>query len=62
MPINSIGDLSQSLLLRRDNANLRQQLLTASRELATGTRTDLIDQFNGDFGPLAGVELGVLPP
>ena len=59
MTINSVSDLSQSLLLRRDNAKLRQELLTASRELATGTRADLVQRFNGDFGPLAGVETGI---
>jgi flagellar hook-associated protein 3 FlgL len=59
MTINSVSDLAQSLLLRRDNAKLRQELLTASRELATGTRADLVRRFNGDFGPLAGVETGI---
>ena len=59
MTINSVGDLAQSLLLRRDNAKLRQDLLTASRELATGVRADLVQRFNGDFGPLAGVETGI---
>lgn len=56
MTIASISDLSQSLLLRRDNANLRRDLLSATRELATGQIEDRVSRFGGDFGPLAGIE------
>ena len=59
MAIASISDLSQSLLLRRDNASLRQELLSATRELSTGRREDLVGHFRGEFGPLSDVEVGL---
>lgn len=59
MPISSISDLSQSLLLRRDNAKLRQELLSASRELATGRRDNLVSDLGSTMSQLADIEGGL---
>lgn len=52
----SLSDLSQSLLLRRDNAALKRELSSASRELTTGKREDVIGYLNGKLEALSQVE------
>lgn len=45
----SIGDLAQSLQLRRDNARLNAQLNTLTRELSTGKTADPDTRLSGDY-------------
>lgn len=59
MSMISMSDLSQSLLLRKDNARLRQDLLTATRELSTGRRENVFQVLGGDVAPLADIEVGL---
>jgi flagellar hook-associated protein 3 FlgL len=56
MSITSIGDLAQSLQLRREMARLNGDLQRLSTELATGETTDLAGRVRGDFRALAGLE------
>ena len=52
----SIGDLSQTFQLRRDNARLKADLQRLTQELASGRDSDLRARFQGDFRPLAALE------
>ena len=59
MSFTSIGDLSQSFQLRRDNARLKEGLQRLTAELSTGRIADLRAASGGDLRPLASVERSV---
>ncbi|ALG88962.1 MULTISPECIES: flagellin [Actibacterium] len=52
----SIGDMAQSLVLRRQNSNLKTRMGTLSQELVTGLARDPGKRLSGDFTPLAAIE------
>ncbi len=56
MVISSIGDLAQSLSMRRHNADLRSDFQRLTKEIATGQHHDLTEAVQGGFRPLAGLE------
>ena len=56
MSFTTIGDLSQSFQLRRDNARLKEDLQRFSGELSTGRVADLRAAVQGDLRPLASLE------
>jgi flagellar hook-associated protein 3 FlgL len=55
----TIGDLSQSFQLRRDNARLKADLQRLTGELSTGRVPDLRAATGGDLRPLAALERSV---
>jgi flagellar hook-associated protein 3 FlgL len=59
MSFTTIGDLSQSLQLRRDNARLTGDLQRLTAELSTGRTADLRQATRGDLRPLAALERSV---
>lgn len=56
MPANSIGDLANTFLIRRQTAGLKADLTRLGAELTTGRKADLGQALAGDFGPYAGIE------
>lgn len=56
MALSGIGDLAQSLSMRRHNAELRASFQTLTEEIATGRHSDLTEAVRGGFRPLAGLE------
>lgn len=52
----SIGDLSQSLILSRRNATLKDSIQSLSNESITGLIRDTTERVKGDYVPLAGIE------
>ena len=56
MSFSSVGDLAQSLSMRRQNFELRSQMNQLTQELASGRKTDIGQAVRGDFAPLAGME------
>jgi flagellar hook-associated protein 3 FlgL len=52
----NIGDMAQSMLLRRQTADLGTRLNTLTDELSTGRKSDLQAHLRGDFSPLSGIE------
>lgn len=56
MSMNSIGDLAQHFLLRRQNAALKSQLNQLTQELSTGRKTDVADAVTGDYAFLSDIE------
>lgn len=59
MSFTTIGDLSQSFQLRRDNARLKEDLQRLTGELSTGRTADLRGVVSGDFRPLASLERSI---
>lgn len=59
MSISSIGDLAQSLQLRRDNARLTLALNRVTSEISTGQVQDITKTVRGDFSLLASLERGM---
>jgi flagellar hook-associated protein 3 FlgL len=59
MSFMTIGDLSQSFQLRRDNARLKADLQRLTGELSTGRVPDLRAATGGDLRPLAALERSV---
>lgn len=60
MNVTSVGDLSKNLQLRRDTGRIKSDLFRLSNELSSGIDSNLVARFKGDFGPLAGVERGLV--
>ena len=60
MNVNSIGDLAKNLQLRRDTGRIKTDLTRLTNELSSGIDSNLVRRFKGNFGPLAGVERGIL--
>lgn len=56
MSIVSIGDLAQSFLLRRQNAELKQVLEKASAEVVTGRVSDMSSHLHGEFSFVTGID------
>ncbi len=56
MSFTTIGDLSQSFQLRRDNARLKEDMQRLTTELSTGRTADLRGSTRGDLRPLAALE------
>ena len=52
----SIGDLSQSLILSRRNATLKDSIQSLSKEAVTGLTRGTTERVKGDYVPLAGIE------
>jgi flagellar hook-associated protein 3 FlgL len=59
MSFTTIGDLSQSFQLRRDNARLKGDLQRLTAELASGRTSDLRAATGGDLRPLASLERSI---
>jgi flagellar hook-associated protein 3 FlgL len=59
MSFTTIGDLSQSFQLRRDNARLKADLQRLTAELSSGRTTDLRGATKGDLRPLAALDRSV---
>lgn len=56
MSFQGVGDLAQSIQLRRDNTRLQEQFRTLADELSSGRTSDLGRAVSGDFGALSGIE------
>lgn len=56
MGLISIGDLSQSLLLKRQNAAMKADLQRLTTELTNGRVTDAAAHLRGNLAPLAGLD------
>lgn len=56
MTLPSIGDLAQSLSMRRHNALLRADFQRLTSEISTGQHSELTSAVGGGFRPLAGLE------
>ena len=52
----SMGDMAQSFQLRRDTAQVRDDLMRATQELSTGVRADLGKAVKGDYGPVLAID------
>jgi flagellar hook-associated protein 3 FlgL len=52
----SIGDRSQTLILSRRNATLKDSIQSLSNESITGLIRDRTERLKGDYVPLAGIE------
>lgn len=52
----SLGDLAQSVMLRRQNTGLKTDLQRLVSEATTGTTHDTGRHIGGDYGPLAGLD------
>ncbi|MEP5759125.1 MAG: flagellin [Litoreibacter sp.] len=56
MSFNTIGDIAQSLMLRRQGSFLRTELNSLTQELSSGITQDLPAQLRGNFTSISGVE------
>lgn len=52
----SVGDMSQTYLMRRHNTQLKQTMTRLSEELVTGVQKDVGAAIKGDFTALAAIE------
>lgn len=55
MSLVSLGDLAQSLILRRNMNTTKLQVQTLSQEMTTGVTSDVARHLRGDLGPLNGL-------
>jgi len=56
MTFTSIGDLAQSLQMRRQSSNIKTNLDTYANELSSGKHSDIGRELNGNMRILAGIE------
>ncbi|MFT4149354.1 MAG: flagellin [Paracoccaceae bacterium] len=56
MTITSLGDMTQTLLLRRQQSALKSEMQTLSGELTTGIAQDTAAHLGGNVSALAGIE------
>jgi flagellar hook-associated protein 3 FlgL len=56
MPLTSLGDLSQSFVMRRQNAALKAQVTTLTQEITTGLVKDSARHLSGDVSVLTGID------
>ena len=56
MNFSPIGDIAQSLMMRRRGNSLRQELSALTQELASGKSRDLAGQLRGNFSTISAVE------
>ena len=59
MSFTTIGDLSQSFQLRRDNARIKEDLQRLTGELSTGRTADLRGAVSADLRPLGSFERSI---
>ncbi|WP_197919515.1 flagellin [Thiosulfatihalobacter marinus] len=59
MNFTQIGDLAQSLVMRRQNTLLKGQLNNLTQELASGRKSDVGQSLSGDFALLGEFERGL---
>lgn len=59
MPITSLGDLAQSIILQRSGVRAKAQIQKLSTELTTGLASDRAAHLSGNLSPLAGIEASV---
>ena len=55
MTLLSLGDLAQSMILRRNMNQAKVQVQTLSQEMTSGVTSDLARHLRGDLGPLNGL-------
>lgn len=55
----SVGDLAQSVFLRRQNAELKAAMGQLTKELSSGKAADVSEKVRGDFSYVADVEHGL---
>ena len=55
MSLISLGDLAQSLILRRNMNHTKLQIQTLSQGMTTGVSSDIARHLRGDLGPLNGL-------
>ena len=56
----SIGDLSQSIMLKRQNTAAKADLQRLTTMLTSGRVADAATHLNGNFGPLAGLDASIV--
>lgn len=56
MALISIGDLAQSFMLRKHNANLKADVTRLSSEVTTGLKVDPAKHLSGDVSALTGID------
>lgn len=56
MNFSPIGDIAQSMMMRRQGNSLRQELAHLTQELASGQSRDLAKQVRGSFSTISAVE------
>lgn len=56
MAVNGIGDLAQTVSMRRFSAGMKQAANTAAQELTTGYAADVGKKLGGNFSNLTGLE------
>jgi flagellar hook-associated protein 3 FlgL len=56
MNSHSIGDLAQSLTLRRQSASLKSELIRLTQELSSGQVADVTRHLNGNFDQIGDIE------
>lgn len=56
MPLNSIGDMAQTFMLRRLTTSMKQQANTAAQELTTGYTASIGQKLGGDLTRLSALE------
>lgn len=56
MPMNSIGDMAQTFMLRRLTTSLKQQANTAAQELTTGFAANIGQKLGGDLTRFSALE------
>lgn len=59
MSMVSLGDLAQSLVMRRQNLQIRQDITRLAEEVATGRTSTLSSHLSGDFSLLSDIERGL---
>ena len=52
----SIGDMAQTYMIRRQNAQLKSTVTTLANELSTGKTSDISKRFSGDFSLVSSLE------
>lgn len=55
MTLMTLGDLAQSMILRRNMNQAKVQVQTLSQEMTSGVTSDLARHLRGDLGPLNGL-------
>ncbi|MBO9473931.1 hypothetical protein J7413_10320 [Shimia sp. R10_1] len=56
MPITSVGDMAQHLMMSRRNTDVKNNLNRLANELGSGRKSDVAASLKGDFNMLASVE------
>lgn len=59
MNLTSIGDLANSLMLRRQSTSLKEQISVLTQELSTGKVADINSRTGGDYSHLSDIERNI---